>query len=156
MRKQKTVRIERGHLTGTGSTKTEARADLEKQIDWALREQINHVEVRNSMLIMIVSEPSGFSTAVRPVADLTERANINFSSLHGQTDYLKVRQAARLHAVQMAWTPESDDGALIGNAGLDAESEREFRRWIKFQQDYAKARANGMNDADAHRTAIGL
>jgi hypothetical protein len=152
MRKPKMVTVERGVLTGQGATKTEAKANLEGQIDWAIAEDKLHVERRFDWLIVIARDNQGWTSKM---VDMTAPHGTEFGSSCGQGPALfgKVLMESRLHAGQNAWRHEKNDAEHIAATGLDAQKERELASWIRFQRAYKAEKDNGATDAEAFERA---
>ena len=56
------------------------------------------------------------------------------------------------HLAQCLWTPEvDDDEAFVAN--LPPKVQRDLIGWMSWQRRYARAKANGLNDAQAHEEA---
>jgi hypothetical protein len=154
MRKPKIHHVNRGSLTGEGATRTLAKADLERQTDWACRNRTPHIETRFGHLIIVAAIASGIETRVlRPDEIATHGKLYNCSCFSGQSDMDREIRSARLHAAHLAWTPETMDVAHVEASGLDAEGKRELGRWITFQRDYTRHIANGKTPGEAHELA---
>lgn len=63
------------------------------------------------------------------------------------------------HLARHLWSPEVDDEKFLGNEPSTEETGLPYivrdlmRPWIKFQRAYAKFRAEGASDVEAHRKA---
>jgi hypothetical protein len=163
MRKTKTIAVTRGHLVGSGKTKTEAKADLEKQIDWACKADLTHVEMRYGLIVMVVSTPHGWTQKVFDPRTVVEGREIAGTCEIGRDrDYTGVLASARLWAAQNAWTiGQIDDEEFIARAGLPENGSgfntaADLRRWIKWQRNYAALIAEGKTPNEAHHLASGL
>lgn len=60
--------------------------------------------------------------------------------------------AALGQLAQHLWTLDVTDDETF-TEGLAVKVRAELKSWIKFQRGYARARASGMNDQEAHRAA---
>jgi hypothetical protein len=159
MRKPKTVTVARGWLCATGTTKAEAKANLEKQIDWACNAATLHVEKRFDRILIVAASPTGWTVEiVEP--DTMANGSTHFSSCqYGLEPFDDVVASARNWAAQNAWTQDVDnDEWFIEQAGLkdSAKSSRgDLRGWIKWQRSYNSMIAEGKTPAVAHLLASG-
>lgn len=154
MRRHKTHVVTRGHLRGEGKTKAEAKADLERQIDFALS-HVNGmwIETRFGCVLIAVPTLTGFETKVLFPDNMLDHGKRHWSGCHmsGEVDLKTVVMGLRLHAAQCAWTVDYDDSRLIADSGLEKTGELES--WIAFQRSYIAHKANGASDRDAHAMA---
>ena len=149
MRRHKTHTVTRGQLTGEGKTKSEARADLERQIDRALSPYGLWMETRHGCVLIVASTLSGFETKVLFPQDIVVHGMRHWSGCHmSGLDIRDAVMSVRMHAAQSIWTADHDDAQLIADSGLD--NTRELESWIRFQRSYIAHKANGMTDAQAH------
>lgn len=157
MARKKTHCVRRGRLMGEGDTKTEAKADLERQIDWALQVDGPIVEMRFGWVLIIAATPNGWETKVFNPADTPQGKPTGFSTYHGTSpSYADIQQSVRMHAAQNAWQHGVNDEDHIAAAGLNETRAAELRRWIGFQRRYFAERCAGKSDAEAFNIAIGL
>jgi hypothetical protein len=56
--------VGRGTLVGRGKNKTEAKADLERQIDWASEYHSPHIERRFYYMIVVAANAAGWLSTV--------------------------------------------------------------------------------------------
>jgi hypothetical protein len=64
-RQPKTVCVHRGNLTGHGLNKTAAKADLDAQIDWLLKQTGASAEVRFGHVIIVAANPAAAAYDIR-------------------------------------------------------------------------------------------
>ncbi len=154
-RKPKTVRVSRGCLSGQGATKTEARADLDKQIDAALQFHSPIIECWHGYTVFVAATPTGWTTYVfRP--DELEHGARRIPCSHSFRKESDTVISARMHAAQCAWTLGcNDDAAFADRSGL-GDKARELTSWMAWQRRYAEAVARGAADAEARDIAGGL
>jgi hypothetical protein len=157
-RTTKTVEVTRGRLIGYGKTKTEAKADLEQQIDVLCKETEPHIEVRFGILIVVARIGRHIASQIIFSDYLGSHGKeMRFSSFGTGTFESEIMRA-RISAAQNVWSidlPESADREFIAKAGVhaNAEAAAELRRWIAWQRSYAKLKADGKTDAEAHQQA---
>jgi hypothetical protein len=156
MRKTKTVRLTRGWLTGEGKTKTEAKADLEKQIDWACSAATLHVEKRYDRIIVIAATPNGWSVMLVEPGEMMQGSRHGSSCSYGHDAFEDVLASARNWAAQIAWTLDCDnDDNFADESGLLGGKWNDLRRWMKWQRSYAALIKDGKTPAEAHQLACG-
>lgn len=156
MRKRKEFHVSRGCLTGTGATKSEAKANMERQIDWACRHAAPQIEMWHGYMVLVAASPDGWNTYVFRPDELQHGDCRRSCTMHGQVEYTDALDSARLHAAMNGWTLEcDDDAAFILRSGLTERRRDELSRWICFQRRYAVAKAAGASDGDAHAIACG-
>jgi hypothetical protein len=154
MRKPKTYYATRGALTGEGKSKTEAKADLERQIDWACNHAASVAEWRFGLLLIVSASPNGWQHQIIDPTEMQHGKQVHATCLHGQIAYTDALLAARSHAAQNAWNADvADDAAFVEQASLNANKASELARWIKFQRGYIAAKAQGYNNAQAFNVA---
>lgn len=56
------------------------------------------------------------------------------------------------HTAQIAWNHDADDDAMLRE--LPESRRADFRSWVRFQRAYARAKANGATDVEAHQLAL--
>lgn len=150
----KKIRVERGHLYAEAATKTEAKADLEKQIDWALTQSGPTIECRFGLLLFISAAPSGWQYSIVAQNFLPHGQQYHSSCCLGHCSYVDALQAARGHAAQNAWHSEiEDDEAHITAARLLDDKSRDLRHWIKWQRSYGRLIAAGHTKNEAFELA---
>jgi hypothetical protein len=157
MKRRKIVTAVRGVLTGRGETKTAAKADLDAQIDWALRSHEPFVESRYGHLIVIAATPAGWQSMVLDRARIAEHGTAHTATCLTGTQETReaVIESSRIHAAQLAWTHAADDDAHVAASGASAPGQADLRRWIDFQRSYKKHLDAGDSPARAHALACG-
>lgn len=145
----------RGNVEASGRTKTEAKAELESQIDWLCAEFYPHIEKRYNVLIFIHRTSTGWTSKVLDPADMKHGAVAPWCTFQGKDGFAEVLEANRYHAAQLSWHHTADDTAHIEAAGLDKNKAADLARWITFQRNYKKAKAAGASDSEAFNMAHG-
>ena len=139
MRKPKTVSVQRGRLYATGATKAEAKANLEKQIDWACENSTHHVEKRFGLILIVTAQVWGFTIQVIDPATVQHGWVFSGTYQYGQVDYHDALTSARNWAAQNAWDKEiEDDEEHVRLSGLGDSQAEDLRNWIGFQRAYLK------------------
>lgn len=129
--------VRRGALFGEGATKAEARAALDRQIDWACDHRAATIECRFGLLIIVAADSAGWVHTIVDPAELEHGKQKHSSCHHGQAEIANVLDSARAHAAQWAWSPSvDDDSAFIAMAGLRPDRASQMRAWIAFQRNY--------------------
>lgn len=153
----KTITKTRGYLTGYGKTAKEAKASLEKQIDWACSHSSTIIESRFGLIIIVSAYPGGYETSVFDPADLEHGKQRYCSTCHGPIEYTDALLSARMHAAQNAWHSERlDDAEHVERAGLTPSKARELADWIAWQRRFIAASKAGATVNEAHEIASGL
>jgi len=155
MRKQKTIRVTRGNLTGTGATKTLAKADLDSQIDWTLRQSGPTIESRFGLMIVVAPSLNGWLIRVFDPAACVHGEVVHCSTFEGPSEYADVMDRARAHAAQIAWHPAVNDAEHAQASGCSPARQNDTMRWAQFQRDYTRLKAEGKTDGQAHAIACG-
>ncbi len=163
MAKSNYVKVSRGNVFGVGRTKTDAKKDLEKKIEFlCMTETI--IEVRFGLVIVVTPTTAGIpGYRIISQNDLNRHGDqLSLSSIGGKSMMSELMRA-RWAAAQAAWTvdmPADQDEAFIAKTGLDdatkysdADVENELRNWIKWQRSYAKLISDGKTPAEAHQMA---
>jgi hypothetical protein len=156
--KQQRLHLEkRGSLTGQGNTKTQAKADLERQIEWAIAWNPSQIEVRHGRLIVVLATSDGYGYRIVEKDDLDKPDRVlMLTTFFGQTDFSSVMQQARAALAQMAWTHEADDEQHIEASGLDDQHADQVRSWMAWQRRYQASIVLGLSPDDAWKSASGL
>ena len=156
IKRHKIHHVARGWLTGQGASKTDARADLDRQVDWACAVASPVIECWHGLIVVVAATPGGYSTAVFNPADLAHGKQRACTSIMPQGEYTDALESARSHAAQWAWrVSETDDTGFVARSGLSKCKAIELADWIQWQRRYATAKANGATDCEAHATASG-
>lgn len=152
---KKFAQVTRGHVTGTGKNKTEAKADLERQIDWMTSGyQGAFVECRHGHVIIVNTVATGFETFTIDPDKLKTQGRIWAGCHRSAEDILRVVMSCRLDVAMRVWTADVPDDALFSfDFALDDGGRSDLLRWIKFQRGYIVAKQEGLSDAEAHRVA---
>src|SRR5262245_2680944 len=148
-----TVRIDYFRMEGDGRNVTEARRDAGRKIQQALTGDY-HPELLEwrGFAVLVWREPSGWR--MRNVADESGfRAGTQYGC-SGYADRQDCLKAARRHLAQLVWRPEDGDEWFPAFMS-DRREQAGFREWVRFQHRYARARAAGLPDGDAHAYACG-
>jgi hypothetical protein len=129
MRKKKVIQVQRGTLTGTGETKTLARADLDKQIDFACDHVSDHIESRYGLALVLSGGPHGYGYAILEPENLSEHGRTHWTRcLMTTRDYGEALNGLRSAACQRAWTADVNDAEHIARAGVWTTSAAELAR----------------------------
>lgn len=150
----KKIRVERGWMYAEAATKTEAKADLERQIDWALTQSGPTIECRFGWLLFISCTPNGYQYSLVSPEGIPHGQQLHSSCCLGQCSYVDALQAARGHAAQNAWHSDiQDDESFIAAARLSDDKARDLRHWIKWQRSYGRLIAAGHTKNEAFELA---
>lgn len=155
MRRRRNYFATHASLTGQGSSKSEANADLERQIDWALVHRDPYVESRFQSVIVVAASASGWHCTLMRPDQISVHGTKACWMMAGQCDFAPLLRSARINAAQCAWSFECDDDAHAALAGLDENGARELLSWCVFQRQYAAAKQAGKSDAEAFDIAQG-
>ena len=141
MRKPKTYYATRGHLTASGASKSEAKANLESMVDWACSPSQPVIESRYGLLLIVAASPGGYLTAVINPAEMKHGERRVSWCQHPQGDYSFALESVRHHAAQMAWDgtcTADNDSVFVEMAGLTPDKARELARWIQSRATLAR------------------
>jgi hypothetical protein len=153
-RQPKTFTAVRGALESRADSKKEARAYLEKMVDYACAWHSSHLETRFGYLIAIMHTPLGYESMVIDPARLAEHGRTHSAScFSGDTSLDQEIQRGRMNAAQLAWHRGENDEKFLAATGLDEIGQMELLRWIRFQRLYADHIAAGATPAEAHNRA---
>lgn len=153
MRKLQSAR--KGSLYAEGATVREAKAALQKKIDWACENHAPRIEQRFGYLIVIAASANGYESSVFHPDAIEHGDFYGFSrTMYGQISLNEVLQSARLDAAQRAWTLATCDESHVIGSGLDSWHADDLRRWIRWQRHYDAARNyDGLSVEDARKRA---
>lgn len=150
-RRQKYHTAHRGCLQGQGGTVKEAKADLDKQVDWACHYHPLHVETYFGRTIIIA--PCAYGYSVMTIEPGGSDKVHSFRQFVGREPIEKEIKRQRLHVAQLEWSLYADDAQHLLEANLDNKGTMELAEWIKFQRLYTAHKAAGATDAQAHERA---
>lgn len=142
----------RGNAAGQGRTKAEAKADLEKKVDWALA-QDTFLEFRFGCVLTATPNPNGWGSAVVFPERQTHGNTVTATCFYGPEERATVIASLRRHACDSTWTPDKDDAAHAAASGLDEPAQRDLIHGFKWQRAYRDAKDRGLSDGDAHAFA---
>lgn len=151
-RKPKTFYATRGHLTASGATNAEAKANLSAMVDWACAAAMPVIESRFGLVLVIAASPNGYCSTVFNPADAEHGAQGCFGQ-SPQGDYGTALQSARMHAAQIAWAATVDDQSHVTAAQVGNKA-GELLSWIAFQRGYLAAKSAGHDNGMAWRIAM--
>lgn len=155
-RKPKTFHATRASLTAQGATRQEAKANLEKAIDWALDDHRPFIEFRFGCALFASAGPNGWQSSVTFPEDQKHGSARGATCFYGQVDRASVVAAIRQHAASATWTPDCDDADYASKSGLDDAGQRELIRGFAWQRRAQAALADGATINEAHSIACGL
>lgn len=133
-----------GPIEASGATPAQAVEACEREALWALERLDRGASVLRWRERMIIAMPcvsgwcywfDGLSDKYFNATNASTREDAEDNALH--------------HLAQNLWTSDVDDAAFV--KGLPPSVAKEISGWIRFQRGYAKAKARGMSDNDAHR-----
>lgn len=160
MRKTKTVTATKGRLTGYGNNKTEAKADLAKQIETWCSVPDPHMEVRFGCIIIAYCLPTFDNVAYRVIDPAIDGLGRHGSVLHSSCvmngPLSRAIEDARFSVAQNRWDKDSDEGDDKFHAaasGLTGDKANDLRRWMHWQRSYNGLIAAGKTPAEAHQMA---
>ena len=156
MRKTTTKTVKRGWCYGEGKTVAEAKANLEKQIDWACNASALHVERRYDSIIVLAATPLGWTVQMVRPDEMANGSSHHSSSAYGMDKTFEhVLASARLWAAQNAWSKDidNDDWFVDEQSGLKGQYASDLRGWIKWQRSYNEWIALGKTPVEAHQLA---
>jgi hypothetical protein len=154
-RKPKSYTESRGNVTGYGDTRALARADMNRLIDWTLKQTGPTIESRFGLVIAVAPVVAGWSTRVFDPAQCAHGEIMHFAIFEGPGEYADVIDRARSHAAQLAWHAAVNDAEHSQASGCSTSRQDDIKRWAKFQRDNARYKAEGKTDGEAHALACG-
>ncbi len=143
---RKPITVQRGSLSRTAPTKTEAMDKLDKDIDWACTYHAPWIESRFGLMAIVVATASGIEWRVLDPRELEHGKPIIggscMTSSESMTDQI---MSVRIAMAQRAWPgkqslPESDE-TFIDMAGLALEKRAELVSWVKWQREQIAERS---------------
>ena len=144
---------DRGVLRGSGSTKAEAKADLERQIDNALTDDHDPALVSyDGETFVVYRTPWGWCYQRIETKQVTDGGivDIHWSSLEGLRSRQEVIQAVSHHAIQIS--PKSRDfheDSDIPSFLTDKDMREDLLRHAQFHRAYQHAKST-MPDKDSN------
>lgn len=151
-RKPKTYYVTRGHLTASGASKSEAKANLSVMVDRALSASSLVVESRFGLVVIVAPDPNGYYCGVFNPAELAHGERRWCFTLT-QAHYTDALQSARIHAAQNAWNAAVESDQDFVTAAQVGTKAGELLSWIAFQRRYIAAKQAGHDDGMAWRIA---
>lgn len=154
MKRAKTYYAERNGFRMEGSSKSEAKANLDSALDWICEQPSSLVETRFGLVLFVAATIWGYETRLVDPAELEHGKRFYSSCQYGRGTFADMIQHVRHHAAQYAWKPEiGDDSEFVAMAGLNADKANELTRWIRFQRRYIEFKVAGNTPNDCHRLA---
>lgn len=161
MRKTKQVTESRGRITGYGKNKTEAKADLARQVDMWCAAPETHIEVRFGHVLIAYCLPVYDNVAYRVIApdEMEGPGKVLHSSCTMNGPLQRAIDDGRVSIAQRCWDHDDDealDEAHLTASGLTGEKLGDLRHWIKWQRSFNRAIAAGKTETEARDLASGL
>lgn len=158
---RKTAAVTKGRLTGYGPNKTEARADLSKQIDRWCSVEDPHMEVRFGYVLIAFNLPYYDNVAYRVIdpAEAIGPSKVLHASCTMNGPLQRAIDDGRFSIAQRCWNRENDetlDEVHLVRSGLTGEKLGDLRSWIRWQRSFDRAVAAGKSEAEARDLASGL
>ena len=143
-----TITMDYYGMSGTGKTVKEAKADAGAKVSAALRGSYTPIILTHrGYAVLVARSPQGwdYRTIYSPQDGIAEGRVWLGSNYETEED---ATRSALNHLAQMGWAP--GDGTNAPEFVKDKAARGEFSRWAEFQTRYARAKAAGLNDNEAH------
>ncbi|WP_439398578.1 hypothetical protein ACRQ5Q_14755 [Bradyrhizobium sp. PMVTL-01] len=151
-----TKTVKRDWCHGEGKTVAEAKADLEKKVDWACSASALHVEKRFESVLVVAATPTGWTVQLVRPDEMANGSTHHSSCSYGMDKtFDHVLSAARMWAAQNAWSKDVDSDAwfVAELSGLKGQYANDLAGWIRWQRSYNEWIALGKTPAEAHQLA---
>lgn len=141
-----TIQLDYFGMTGFGATVKAAKADAGAKIERALKADYSPIIIEHRDVVFLVfRQPEGY--AYKVIRDESGWRTDAFVANEGENREDAIRAASR-HLAQ--WTWRAEDGTEAPAFVKDKRDRAEHRSWAEFQIRFAKARAAGLSDNEAH------